>query len=167
MNSQQTRRMMDALEKLGVPSHRIEYAGGTYGVELGALDEAHVTALERVPPMLELLRRLRGESLLEATSLDLERQAGGRVWTVRLIIARTQPAPRPGSQDPTFNELIAVDAIRLLSPSAGNADSADVVELAAPANVTPAASREWAVLVADRLAGLGFNAAAAPAWGRS
>lgn len=164
---------MSTIDK-GHPADRIRArlgAIGITGVERQQISGRVMLSLDaalRVADLLDLLSQIRGESLLEATSLDLERQAGGRVWTVRIIIARS-PSQIIAQRimEPSFADLLASNAIRMLSPSAGNADSADVVELAAPANVTPAASREWAVLVADRLAGLGFNAAAAPAWGRS
>lgn len=137
-------------------------------------------AAERVADMLDLLSRLRGEALEavelgadtvralhDANERDLERQRGGRVWTVRLIVRRDAPAPRPGPASPTFDELVASRAIRMLSPSAGNADSADVVELAPPADVAPKDSHQWATLAATTLHDLGFDAVPAPAWGRS
>lgn len=136
------------------------------------------SAAERVADLLDLLARLRGEAMLDvnaggdpvaalqrANENDLERQRGGRVWTVRLIVA--QHLSDDGRGRPSFDELLAARAMRMLSPAAAGPDARDVVELAPPADVLPKDSHEWAMAAAACLHGLGFNAAAAPAWGRS
>lgn len=127
----------------------------------------------RIADLLDVLARLRGESLVDAAAgadpvnallaaneRDLERQTGGRVWTVRLILPHAQSSQSP--PPPSFSELLNAGAFRTLDLT----DDRTVVELTAPDNVRPQDRYEWANRCATMLHDLGFSAVPAPAWGR-